>query len=422
VSSSRSLAPAALAVALILVSFFLRVLWLDHPSKQFIFDEKYYVSAASTMLGLPQPADAPYAHSPVGKDPNEEHPPLAKLIIAADMAAVGNNAWGWRWGSVLAGTLAIAFLFRLARGIGLGGWAALLAAFLFAFDNLVFVTSRIGILDIFMLVGMLAGAAWFVAGRPATAGLAFAFSTLCKEYGGYGPAIMVCYAVALTVMQRPDRKQVLRRAGEVVVMAVVYLASFVLVLWLLDRRWSTFTNPIAHLRHIWTYGTGLRNPAGPTGIASWPWQWLLNGGQIPYYKVTNTICKVALAPGVTCPTDDIIRQYASVFFRGALNPYLILTAPITIAYALTLVVKQRDRAALLALVWFAVSYLPFIPAAAIDHRISYIYYMLPVVPSLALAGAQLFTSPRLPRAVTVGYILAILYGFGAYFPFVGFSR
>jgi len=198
-------------LGLLLVSFFLRVLWLDQPTGSQIFDERYYLSAARTILGLPQADDAPYAHSPVGKDPNQEHPALAKLIIAGDMATLGDNPWGWRWGSVVAGTLSIAFVFLLARGVGLGEWAAVLAAFLYAFDNLVFVSSRIGILDIFMLLGMLAGAAWFVAKRPVLAGLAFAFGALCKEYGVYGPAIIFLYAVAKTLYERPGWKELVLR-------------------------------------------------------------------------------------------------------------------------------------------------------------------------------------------------------------------
>jgi dolichyl-phosphate-mannose-protein mannosyltransferase len=411
----------AVMVAMMLLCFFLRVLWLDQPPGSLIFDEKYYVSAARTILDLPQPQDSPYAHNPPGKDPNQEHPPLAKLIMAYNMRVLGDNAWGWRWGSVVAGTLAIVFMYQIGRLVGLGPWAGVLAAFLFAFDNLVFVTSRIGILDIFMLLGMLAGAAWFLRGRPIEAGLAFAFGTLCKEYGLYGPAIVVCFIVALTVYQRPKRPILWRRLAQTLTMGVVYLASFLVALWLLDRQWSTYTNPISHLTAIWSYGTKLTHPAGPTGIESWPWEWLINEVQIPYLTVTVTVCKESLGNGVPCPQEDIIRQYASILFRGALNPYLIAGLPLALAYALARLRGLDKRNAVLALVWFALAYLPFLPATILDHRISYIYYMLPAVPAIALASAELFSDARIPRAVTAGYIVGILYGFAGYFPFAGFK-
>jgi hypothetical protein len=417
--SRRRFGPAtAVLLAMMLLSFFLRVLWLDQPPGSQIFDEKYYVSAARTILGLPQPADAPYANSPRGKDANQEHPSLAKLIMAYDMRVIGDNGWGWRWGSVVAGTLAIAFMYQIGRLLGLGPWTGLFAAFLFSFDNLVFVTSRIGILDIFMLLGMLAGAAWFLRGRPVEAGLAFAFGTLCKEYGLYGPAIVLFYIVALTLYQRPQGHLFWRRVAQTLTMGLVYLVGFMLALWLLDLRWSTYTNPATHLIAIWSYGTKLTHAAGPTGIESWPWEWLINEVQIPYLRVTVTICKVTVA---TCPSDDILRQYDSILFRGALNPYLNAALPLALAYALARLRGSDNRNALLALVWFALAYLPFLPATVLDRRIAYIYYMLPAVPALALATAELFSDPRIPRSVTAGYIVAILYGFAGYFPFAGFK-
>ncbi|HEY8741595.1 MAG TPA: glycosyltransferase family 39 protein [Chloroflexota bacterium] len=411
----------AVMLAMLLLSYFLRVLWLDQPPGSMIFDEKYYVSAARTILDLPQPADAPYAHSTPGKDANQEHPPLAKLIMAYDMRLLGDNGWGWRWGSVVAGTLAIAFMYQIGRHLGLGPWTGLLAAFLFSFDNLVFVTSRIGILDIFMVLGMVAGAAWFLRRQPILAGLAFAFGTLCKEYGLYGPAIVLLYAVALTLYQRPAWRIVRQRALRIVIMGVVYLASFLVALWLLDLRWSTYTNPITHLLSIWSYGTKLTHSAGPTGIESWPWEWLINEVQIPYLRVTVTICGVSLGNGVPCPQDNVIRQFDSILFRGALNPYLIAGLPLALAYALARLRGSDNRNALLALVWFALAYLPFLPATVLDRRIAYIYYMLPAVPAIALASAELFADPRIPRSVTIGYIVAILYGFAGYFPFAGFK-
>jgi hypothetical protein len=46
--------------------------------------------------------------------------------------------------------------------------------------------------------------------------------------------------------------------------------------------------------------------------------------------------------------------------------------------------------------------------------------MLPVLPAIVLACGQFFADPRLPRAVPWAYIAAILFGFGGYFPFIGF--
>ena len=47
----------------------------------------------------------------------------------------------------------------------------------------------------------------------------------------------------------------------------------------------------------------------------------------------------------------------------------------------------------------------------------YIYYLLPVVPALAVAIAILLRRAGLPRVVTCGFLVAYAAGFVAYFPF-----
>ena len=418
-ASPRS--PQLLMVLLIGVSFFFRVLWLDQPPGSLIFDEKYYVSAARTILGIHQPADAPYAQSVIGKDPNAEHPPLAKLIMAGIMREVGDNAWGWRWGSVIAGTLSIPLIFIIARAVGLSSWAGLLASFLYAFDNLVFVTSRIGILDIYMMLGMLGGIALYLRGKAFASAFLFAFAILCKEYGAFGVIIIGAYVIAITAYDAPGWRIALRRLARVFMTGLLTVVLTVGLLWPLDLRFSEHQNPIEHLHYIWTYGTHLTHPAGPTGIESWPWQWLVNEVQIPYLKVTVTVCNTTLAHNKPCPKDDIVRQYDSILFRGAMNPFLLFLLPLSFAYAIGQLNTPYRRNAVLSLTWFAVTFLPFIPITVIDHRISYIYYFLPSIPALTLATAELFTSPRMPRWVIAGLVGGVLYGFAAYFPFAGFT-
>src|SRR5438270_10252385 len=60
-----------------------------------IFDEAYYVNAARVIAGVKPPGGVPYANAPLHKDPNAEHPQLAKLIIAGTIKLFGDNPWGW---------------------------------------------------------------------------------------------------------------------------------------------------------------------------------------------------------------------------------------------------------------------------------------------------------------------------------------
>ena len=94
---------------LLLASLLLRLLWLGRPDDALIFDERYYVNAARVILSIP-PGQNTYADRPLGLDPNTEHPPLAKLLVAGSMLLLGDRPLGWRLPSVLFGTVSILLL------------------------------------------------------------------------------------------------------------------------------------------------------------------------------------------------------------------------------------------------------------------------------------------------------------------------
>src|SRR5262249_40909873 len=70
-------------------------------TRVYIYDEQCYVSSARAFL------------SGTG-DTNPEHPPLGKLLIALSMKAFGDNPFGWRSASVLAGAAIVVGMFYLA--------------------------------------------------------------------------------------------------------------------------------------------------------------------------------------------------------------------------------------------------------------------------------------------------------------------
>ena len=115
--------------------------------------------------------------------------------------------------------------------------------------------------------------------------------------------------------------------------------------------------------------------------------------------------------------DEVEATRAVIFFRGAMNPYVIFVAPLAIAYTAYAAFKRRDDWAFLVLALFFVTYGPFWPAALLAHRISYLFYFLPTIPAVAIAAARLMYAPEMPRIVRWAYIGAILLGFYGYFPF-----
>lgn len=390
------------------VAFGLRVLWLDRPRRALIFDETYYVNAARIILGLPVPEGAPYHGLPAGLDPNTQHPPGAKLLIAGSMRLFGDNAVGWRLPSVLFGTVAIALVYGIVRRAGGLKPMALLAAFVFAFDNLVFVHSRIATLDIFLVAFLLLGVYCYLGARPVLAGLAFVAATLCKIQGVYGIGAVAAFEAARLLAQRRGGKPFqARNLQPLVVAVVVYAVALPLLLGGLDRMWSTYKNPFDHIGHILKYGFSLARPEGPQGSESNPWQWLVNEVQMPYLRTNVQV----LADG------KVRTSRPTVFFRGAMNPYVIFVTPMAMAYAARTVWRRRDDVPSLTLVLFLVTFLPYWPAALLAHRISYIFYFLPVLPAVAMAAAHLMYARAVGRLVRWAYIGAVLLGFYAYFPF-----
>ncbi|HUK78888.1 MAG TPA: glycosyltransferase family 39 protein, partial [Thermoleophilia bacterium] len=114
-----------------------------------IYDEHFYVHDANSVLhGRVGPLQ-PLPWRP-GDEIGLDHPPLGTLAIATGVAVMGNDPWGWRVPSAIAGTLLIALVYPLARRLCLPPRWALTALVLAAADPLLIVESRIGVLDPFV--------------------------------------------------------------------------------------------------------------------------------------------------------------------------------------------------------------------------------------------------------------------------------
>ena len=305
---------------LFVISAALRLIWLDKPPGLLIFDESYYVNVARIILRLPQQPNV-FPNAIPGIDSvNQEHPLLAKLLIALSMSIIGDNGWGWRIPSVVFGLLSIFVLYLLLKKTAKNPLIALMGTFLFSFDTLVFVHSRIATLDIFVLGFMLLGFYWYFSNRMNLSALGMALATLCKISGLYGILTLGAFHLGRELLSRGRKVDWQSLLSVFEKYAIVYLVSFIVLMAVLDFFWAGYKNPFEHLSHIYSYTFALRAPdvRKATDIWSYPWEWLVDQVKIHYATVNVSVF-----------TDhDVARTYPSVDFIGAMNPTIVfLTIP-----------------------------------------------------------------------------------------------
>lgn len=407
--AARHVRPRYVLLVVLVAAVLLRLLWLTLPQGSLIFDEAYYVNAARAILGWQIPPGASYAGSPIGLDPNSEHPPLGKVVIAGSMLIFGDNGLGWRLPSVIAGVVVLLAVYGIVRTTGRSRWLGVLTVTILALDNLTFIHARIGVLDMMAVAAILVGSWLGLKGRPALAGIAFAIGCLVKVTAIFGLlAYLAMEAIPLAARLRRGETLTMRDLrGPAIAVAATALVGLG-GLWLLDLRFTTYANPFDHIGHMLSYGVSLTGGGSqPSGITSSPWQWLVNGGGFDYLRVNVNLSV----------NGQVVSTYPTVEFQAALNPVLIGVIWLAVPFAIVRAVRMGDRLAQWGLVWIAANYLPFFVLVAVTHRITYFYYILPTVPALAALTAVLLLRARLPSFVTLGYVVATVAGFIAYFPF-----
>jgi dolichyl-phosphate-mannose--protein O-mannosyl transferase len=148
--------PYLVALLLGLAAQALFTVHLDRPSR-IMFDEVHYVPAAHALLDLEGPR-------------NVEHPLVGKALIGAGIVIFGDNPFGWRATTTLAGTAtvlaAFAFIWLLLGSMR----AAVIAAILTALNQTLYVQARTAMLDVFLgafLLWAMVMMLWAAKGNPA---------------------------------------------------------------------------------------------------------------------------------------------------------------------------------------------------------------------------------------------------------------
>lgn len=181
--------PLLIAILLALAAEALFVTHLARPST-WVFDETHYVPAARALLL----GEAPY---------NIEHPLFGKSLIALGILLFGDNAFGWRFFSSLAGAGVVVAVFVIGWQLFGRMRPALTAALLAMVNFTIYIQARIAMLDGFatalvlgsIVVLIAAGRSpharrWLVLGG-ALLGLAIGVKWSAAPFLGFAVAAMV---------------------------------------------------------------------------------------------------------------------------------------------------------------------------------------------------------------------------------------
>ena len=278
------IAPILIALA----SFFLRLFNLG-DIKTFIFDEVYYVDGARDLLK--------YGVEVSGSNPEFiVHPPIGKWLIGGGIQIFGDNAFGWRFATALAGSLMILLIALIAHRLFRNPLLTGLASALMAVDGMALVHSRTALLDNFLALFILAATYFFLRRQYWWTAIALGFALGTKWSAVYFIAIFGLIALYRAFTHHTGKtliRPTLERVAQfTLVPALVYCASW--VGWFISNRgWgrdysSNVASSFIHYhQQILGFHTSLTEKH--TYEAN-PWSWLIMGRPTSFFYESPKGC------------------------------------------------------------------------------------------------------------------------------------
>jgi len=412
-----------------------------------VMDESYYVPAAQGILNREQ--CAPYADNC-----NLEHPFLSKGFIAAGMAIFGTySAVGWRIFNAIFGTLCIPLFFVLVMLLSGNRRLTYISSVLLATDSMFFVHASIGVIDtpavFFSLLAFVfyfwRSSFWKIDNRMVS-GIFLGLALLSKETSVFMVLLLVCYDI---YSNRGGFSRMTKDALKLLVPAAL-VAIFGLQVYASALTSAAAPTFVQEIDFILKYGSGL---TGASGMWSdWlgyitPLRWLLYYSPVGYLVTTVT-------QTVTSATGTTVTRYVGIGYYGVTNPvvtWLVFAwvplvalevyyrrragstiqalppeTPMPVAAegnpseaasgsSDTTAADRDNRAGVFALLWLVFGYVPYV-LLYFYGRVTYPFYIVPIIPALALGSAYFVSRRWFPSKITIVYVVAAFAWFLLYFP------
>jgi len=345
--------PKVILVLILLITAFLRLYRLDFPNN-YLFDEVYHAYTAKEYLKGNKDAWSPWGKSEPGVAFEWLHPPISKELMTASMFILHTtDAWAWRLPGALLGILSVFLVYKLGLLLFKKEIPALLSAFIFSIDGLVFVQSRTGMNDAYLVTFILISIIFFVKKRYLLSAIFMGIACATKWPGIY---LALMYFPILLY-----RRRFKNLVYFIILPPIIYLLSYSHY-FLMGYKWSDF---IELHRQIWWYQTHLK--ATHAYASPW-WSWPLNLYPVWYF------------------VDYQKSSIANIFASG--NPAVFWLGSLAILATCWEVFKKRAENLTIILLGFSIFWLPW----AASPRIMFLYHFSPSVPFLSLAlGHQLST-------------------------------
>lgn len=449
-SSSRSrFVSVGLPAVVTSVAAVLRFYRLGYPERVY-FDEQYYANDASQYLA--QGVEEGFA----------VHPPVGKWLIAGGIEVFGFDSFGWRSAAAVAGTLLVLVTYlaatRLFRNRGVAGLAGLLVAV----DGLAFTMSRIAMLDIFLALFVITGFWLLLIDRDRLWALVTAVppltgeTALVRDVGHryrwlaglvFGLALATKWSAALPiaaaglfvlVSELAWRQRVTgrrwTRSWEIVASGCATLLLVPVAVYVVSYA-GWFANYESTRLGIAQCSNGACAEVGTGDIMA---EWWKEQGAIARfhegltaehpYRSSPTTWPFLTRPvayyfegcddPANPPEGGCVTEQGNVEeILGVGNPMIWWSALAAYAVLAFRAVVRHDWRAATVLLFVLLQYVPWVAQSGVESRPAFLFYMLPVIPFMALALAYVagiaMSRPGalrvVPAAIAVGAVAGFLF-------------
>ncbi len=387
--------------------------WRIQVPPEYIYDEVYHAYTANQYaLGNKEAYEWWTTAPQEGVAYGWVQPPLGKLLIAGGIVVFGNNSFGWRVASLLFGSAVVPAAYLLCRRLVDDRLTAMLSTLLLLFEGLLFVQSRVAMLDSFATLFIVI-----------SYGLMFRFLTSSLEAGpgqllplgivlGLGIATKwnVFYALGMAGLflayrlwaiatekgrSREERRQLTGRhlSSAFFCLVLLPLAIYLLSYAQFFALGHTISQFVELQGQMWIYNSQLQ---ATHAYASRWWSWPLMIRPVWYY------------------VGHAAERVAHVYARG--NPLIWWAFLPAIAAVLWDWWPQRKAGLGIILLAFCGQWLPWM----FSPRITFFQHMLPSVPFACMAlGYTLSKMAKMNRAwlaIAAIYLAVVILAFVYFYP------